>query len=164
MTWKMGYALVLMAALASQCEVHAQYGYGGYGSYGWGGWGSTPGGSMARGLGMLNMGRGMYNVQTAQANSIDLTTAMRWNNAMYRAHAAAAKRYAAKEKKERQDIDKADSEIHDRIRNHPSSRDVTDGDALNALLDELLNPANASVSLQSIKTPLRRRIDCQYPV
>ena len=46
-----------------------------YGGYGWGGWGSTPGSSMARGLGMMSMGRGMFNVDTAQARSINTNTA-----------------------------------------------------------------------------------------
>ena len=54
------FALVLAAALTAASEARAQYGYAsGYGGYGWGGWGSTPGSSMARGLGMMNMGRGM---------------------------------------------------------------------------------------------------------
>ncbi len=153
------FLFVMAAVLSAASEARAQYGYGygygGYRPYGWGGWGSTPGSSMARGLGMLSMGRGMYNLNTAQANSINLTTAERWNNAMYRAHAAAGRRYAAKEKKNREDINKAYSEIQDRLRNHPSARDVADGDALNVLLDVLLNPANADLSLQQIKTPLR---------
>ena len=56
---------MLAAVVTAAREARAQYGYGygGYGGYGWGGWGSTPGSSMARGLGMLNMGRGMYNVR-----------------------------------------------------------------------------------------------------
>jgi hypothetical protein len=161
------FALIVAAVLTAATEARAQYGYGygygGYRPYGWGGWGSTPGSSMARGLGMLNMGRGMYNVNTAQANSINLTTAERWNNAMYRAHAAAGRRYAAKEKKNREDINKADAEIQDRLRNHPSARDVTDGDALNVLLDVLLNPANADIALQQIKTPLRPDVIANIP-
>jgi hypothetical protein len=159
------FALIVATVLTAATEARAQYGYGygGYRPYGWGGWGSTPGSSLARGLGMLNMGRGMYNVNTAQANSINLTTAERWNNAMYRAHAAAGRRYAAKEKKNREDINKADSEIQDRLRNHPSARDVTDGDALNVLLDVLLNPANADIALQQIKTPLRPDVIANIP-
>ena len=46
-------------------------------------------------------------------------------------------------------------EIQDRLRNHPEQADITDGDALNVLLDVLLNPATADQSLQLIKTPLR---------
>ena len=71
---------MLAAVLTAASEARAQYGYGG----GWGGWGaSTPGSSMARGLGMLGMGAGMYNRSTAQARSINVNTAMRWNQAMF---------------------------------------------------------------------------------
>ncbi len=56
MLGKFRFALVLAALLAAASEARAQYGYGG----GWGGWGdSTPGSSMARGLGMMGMGAGM---------------------------------------------------------------------------------------------------------
>ena len=57
----------------------AQYGYpSGYGGYGWGGWGgNTVQGSIARRLGMFNMGRGVYNLDTAQARAINTDTRMR---------------------------------------------------------------------------------------
>ena len=48
-----------------------------------------------------------------------------------------------------------DGEIEDRLRNHPNQLDITDGDALNVLLEALLNPATADRSLQTIKTPIR---------
>ena len=150
------FALLLTAGLTAASEARAQYGYArGYGGYGWGGWGSTPQSSMARGLGMMSMGRGMYNVDTAQARSINTNTAMRWNQAMFNSSRQGAKMYAAREKKIKQDTNKAYSEIQDRIRNNPSARDITDGDALNALLEVLLNPANADAALQQIRTPLR---------
>ncbi len=150
------FAFVLAAALTAASDARAQYGYAsGYGGYGWGGWGSTPGSSMARGLGMMSMGRGMFNVGTAQANSINVNTAMRWNQAMFNSSRVGARMYAAREKKIKQDTNKAYSEIQDRIRNNPSARDITDGDALNALLEVLLNPENADAALQQIKTPIR---------
>ncbi len=122
-------ALMLAAVVTAAREARAQYGYGyarGYGGYGWGGWGSTPGSSMARGLGMLNMGRGMYNVSTAQAASINTNTVMRFNQAMYNAHAAGARRHAAGLKKSHEEEVKDYSAIQDRLRNRPNERDVTD--------------------------------------
>src|SRR5271170_2883956 len=92
MTRKICLAIVTMAVLSAAGEARAQYGYRG----GYGGWGSTPGSSMARGLGMFSMGAGMYNERTAQARSINATTAMRWNNAWYASTEGAAKRYAAR--------------------------------------------------------------------
>lgn len=158
------FALILAAVLTAASEAHAQYGYArGYGGYGWGGWGSTPGSSMARGLGMMSMGRGMFNVDTAQARSINTTTAIRFNNAMFTSERSATKLYAARRHKLAQDNEKAYSDIQDRLRNHPTARDVTDGDALNTLMDVLLNPANADASLQQIKNPLRPELISNIP-
>jgi hypothetical protein len=105
----------------------------------------------------------MYNVDTAQARSINLNTSMRWNNAMYRATAASAQRHAARVKAESAKITKLRGEIEDRLRNHPNPVDITDGDALNVLLEVLLNPAAADSSLQSIKTPLRHDVIRDIP-
>ena len=164
------FAVMLVAVSTAASEARAQYanmggyGGGGFGGGGWGGWGGgTPGGSMARGLGMMYMGRGMYNEETAQARSINLDTAMRWNDAMYSAHKQASRDYAASRKKQRKNGDKAYSEIHDRLRNHPSDRDIIDGDALNALLEVLLHPANADSALRNIKTPLRHDLIANIP-
>ena len=45
----------------------------------------------------------------------------------------------------------------------PIRLDITDGDALNVLLDVLLNPATADQSLQFIKTPLRPEVIRDIP-
>ena len=160
------FAFVLAFILTAAGEARAQYGYGyarGYGGYGWGGWGSTPGSSMARGLGMLNMGRGMYNVSTAQAASINTNTVMRFNQAMFNSSRVGARMFAAREKALKEQNEKAYSEIQDRLRNHPTDRDVTDGDALNTLVDVLLNPATADAALQQIKNPLRPDVISNIP-
>jgi len=112
---------------------------------------------------MLNMGRGMYNVNTAQAKSIDVNTVMRFNQAMFNGSRVGARMYAAREKKLKEQNEKSYSEIQDRLRNHPTARDVTDGDALNTLLDVLLSPANADASLQQIKAPLRHDVISNIP-
>jgi hypothetical protein len=146
------------AVLTAASEARAQYGYArGYGGYGWGGWGgaSTPGSCAARGMGMLGMGAGMFNLDTAQARSINVNTAMRWDQGMFNGSRVGARMFAAREKKMAQDTNKAYSEIQDRIKNNPSERDIIDGDALNAQLDILLNPTNAANSIQQINTPIR---------
>ncbi len=58
---------------------------------------------------------------------------------------------------------KAYDEIQDRLRKNPNTLDITDGDALNVLLDVLLNPATADQSLQLIKTPLRAEVIANIP-
>jgi len=160
----MRLALVMTVVLMAAGEARAQYGYpGGYGRCGWGGWGSTPQGSMARGMGMFSMGRGMYNVGTAQARSINTDTVMRFNQYMYGSQQNALKKYSARLKKLAADNTKARGELYDRLRNHPNERDITDGDALDTLLDVLLNPAAADISLQQIRTPLRADVIRDIP-
>jgi hypothetical protein len=106
-------------------------------------------------MGMLGMGAGMFNLDTAQARSINVNTAMRWDQGMFNGSRVGARMFAAREKKMAQDTNKAYSEIQDRIKNNPSERDIIDGDALNAQLDILLNPTNAANSIQQINTPIR---------
>ncbi len=162
-TFVLSIALVL-----SMCSgtARAQYGYPrGYGGYGWGGWGgaSTPGGSLARGMGMFGMGRGMYNVDTAQARSINTNTVMRFNEYAFQSQMNTNRRYHKRLEAQRRQINQANDEIQDRLRNHPSGLDITDGDALNVLLETLLNPATADRALQYIKTPLRSEIIANIP-
>jgi hypothetical protein len=141
----------------------AQYGYpSGYGGYGWGGWGSTIGGSTAAGLGYFNMGRGAYNESTAVARSINNDTYLRWNQYMYQSQQHAANLYNQRLRAEHRRVDKARASIQDRLRNHPEPRDITDGDALNVVADELLNPG-AGISMGSIKTPVKAELIQQIP-
>jgi hypothetical protein len=156
--------LILCLLAAAPGNVRAQYGYpSGYGGYGWGGWGSTPGSAMARGLGYFNMGRGAYNYDTAVARSINADTVQRWNQYVYQSYQATRRQYNASLRAYRARIEKARGEIHDRIRNHPETLDITDGDALNVLLDELLNPALAGSSLRMIGTPVRPDLIQEIP-
>jgi hypothetical protein len=156
-------AIVVAMALIVPASARAQFGYpAGYGGYGWGGWGSTIGGSNAAGLGNFNMGRGAYNEQTAVARSINTDTYLRWNQYMYLSQQHAANLYNERLRAEHRRVDKARASIQDQLRNHPETRDITDGDALNVLADELLNP-NAGVSLGSIRTPLKPELIQQIP-
>jgi hypothetical protein len=142
----------------------AQWGYpAGYGSYGWGGWGSTPQSALARGLGYFNLGRGAYNEETAVARSINTDTVTRWNQYMYLSHVAAANRYHARLQAEKYHINRLRAEIHDQLRNHPSNRDITDGDALDVLLDELLDTSVGGSSLGQIRTPIKPEIIQEIP-
>jgi hypothetical protein len=114
-------------------------------------------------MGMFNMGRGMYNVSTAQARSINTNTLMRWNSAVWQGQMVKNRMYQATVRAGQERATKLQQEIQDRLRNHPQTRDITDGDALNVLLDILLNPAAADRSLQYIKTPLRHELIADIP-
>jgi hypothetical protein len=155
----LGLVLVILPANAS-----AQYGYpAGYSGYGWGGWGSTVPGSIARGLGAFNMGRGAYNETTAVASSINTDTVMRWNQYAYLSQQEANSQYGAHLRAEHNRIDRMRAEIQDRLRNHPTTRDITDGDALNVLLTILQNPVNSGATLSWIKTPVKAELIQEIP-
>jgi hypothetical protein len=156
-------SVVVLLAM-SPGAARAQYGYpGGYGGYGWGGWGSTLQGSIARGLGYFNMGRGAYNYDTSVARSINADTAIRWNEYMYQSHLEQTRRYHARLQADLNRINTAQAGIYDRLRNHPETRDVTNGDALNVLLDILLNPATLGSSVRMIRTPLKPEVIRDIP-
>ena len=84
-----GHRLLILGALAFLAlpagEARSQYyPYGrGWGGGGFGGWGSTVGGDVARGMGAFAAGAGTYNIETAQANSIDANTLASINQYMY---------------------------------------------------------------------------------
>jgi len=156
-------SVVVLLAM-SPGAARAQYGYpGGYGGYGWGGWGSTLQGSIARGLGYFNMGRGAYNYDTSVARSINADTAIRWNEYMYQSHLEQTRRYHARLQADLNRINTAQAGIYDRLRNHPETRDITNGDALNVLLDILLNPATLGSSARMIRTPLKPEVIRDIP-
>lgn len=154
-------ALGLAVALtfpAGQCCAQWGYGmYGGYGGYGWGGWGgagSTVEGSVAQGLGMFAMGAGVYNEKTAVANSINTDTVMRWNQYVYEAQKEATRQYYGRRDAEIARNKDAFNSQMDRILNNPSVRDIQQGDALNAILDQVSDPRIPASALRDINAPI----------
>jgi hypothetical protein len=116
--------------------------------------GSTPEGDYLRGVGFAAMGMGQYNEKTAAAESINLDTAIRWNEYV----AAVAKQQSLEYAKRRERIAAENKEnynkILERIKNAPSARDVMDGDALTAELDRLTAPEISESSFRSSQVPL----------
>jgi hypothetical protein len=116
--------------------------------------GSTVEGDYLRGVGIAAVGMGIYNEKTAIANSINTDTYIRWNEYLYNAaknenrenaeHRAALRARHAEEYKK----------LHDRIREHPEDLDVEKGDALNAVLLQLLDPRISESSIRYAKVPL----------
>lgn len=140
--------LALLAAAHGGAPARAQYYYPpGYSAWGWNGWGggagggaSTAQGSVARGLGAFAAGAGVYNEKSAVAASINSDTAMRWNQYLWQSQQEANQRYHDKLAREQKGRSQARQEVYDRLRNHPEPGDITRGDALNVVLDELSNP------------------------
>jgi hypothetical protein len=151
--------LVLLLSVTGG-TARAQYGWG-WG--GWGGWGETPQGSIARGLGALYAGEGIYNEQTAVANSINEDTWQRWNQYLYLSNEEATRKYLAKKNFDIQNNKNAYNSIVKRLRDNPTAKDVDDGDALNAALDQLSDPRIQSSSLKMASNQIPARIIAEIP-
>jgi hypothetical protein len=161
--FRVALGVVIVLALADG-EARAQY-YGGYGPWGWGGWagGSTVQGDIARGLGYFNIGAGIYNEETARANAINADTIMRWNEYMFLAQQEANRReYLRRQRLMRRDAAAGEAMLK-RVREHPDVHDITNGDALNAILDQLSDPRIQSSSLRLLKTPISREAIREIP-
>lgn|GEM_PF-6814329 len=149
---------VALAASGAPRDAWAQWGYG------WGGWGgSTAQGDIARGLGAFNVGVGQANLADAQARSINTDTVIRWNQAVWESqHALNVSNYLRR-KQRQATVDQARSEIYDRLRNHPETHDIQDGDALNVLLDILQHPNVFRTAYRQTRTPLSREVIQDIP-
>jgi hypothetical protein len=133
-------AITVALALAGG-SAEAQYYGGGYwgGGYG-GGVGSTVQGSELAGAAMYAQGMGRYNVNTAQARSINAQTAMQWNQYMYESEKEGNRVYYELHQKQLAKEKGDYIAVKDRLRNNPNSVDIADGNALNIALEDLKNP------------------------
>jgi len=152
--FRRAFGMVIVLALMAG-EARAQY-YGGYGRYGWGGWGGggTVQGNVARGLGYYDMGAGVYNLDTAEANAINANTVEQWNQYMFSAQQQANQREWIRRHRDIARSNDAIDQLQKRLREEPNDRDIKDGDALNAALDQLSDPRIHSTALRLIKTPI----------
>lgn len=154
------FAICITSALWAT-SARAQYGYG---MGGWGGWGaSTVQGDIARGMGVFAAGAGMYNLDTAQATSINTDTWMRWNQYIFQSQQEATKRYYESKYKDIQRNKEAYNRIISRIQDTPTSKDVESGDALNAAMDQLSDPRIHSSALRSATSPIEAEMIRNIP-
>ena len=113
---------------------------------------------------MFNMGRGMFNMETSQARSINVDTRMRWNAAVWQGQMVKNRLYQARVKAGQERAIKLSKEIQDRLRNHPETRDITDGDALNVLLDSPAQPGGGRSLAPVHQDPSSTRGHRQHPI
>jgi len=95
------------------------------------------------------MGAGIYNEQTAVANSINADTLIRLNNYWYNSYLESMRMYHETKEYNIQKNKVTYEKIMDRLNNHPTARDVENGDALNAVLTELSDPRVSSSALKA---------------
>jgi hypothetical protein len=137
---------VIAFVLATGAAARAQYNFVGPGS--------TIQGDYLRGVGVAAYGMGVYNLDTAQANAINVNTEIRWNEyvTFYFARENQAKaEYRAAQRERKEGNFKA---ILNRIHEAPQERDLQNGDALNALLEQLNDPKIHESSFRSARVPL----------
>jgi hypothetical protein len=151
-----GALLALSLTLGAGASARAQAYPPGYGAYGWPGWGAghTVAGSTAAGMGAFAAGAGQYNLNTAAARQVNVQTAEQYNDYMYertKEHAADYYRRLAQESaRNKQDY----NQIHDRILNDPDTRDLQNGDTLNAIYMEITAPKQYARTLQAADMPI----------
>jgi hypothetical protein len=142
-------ALAFLALAGGRAS--AQFGrYGGFGL----GPGSTVQGDIARGMGVMAYGMGSFNLSTAMANSINTDTAIKWNQYVYLSleedNRKKAIHRAARIARNKENYEL----ILARIRESPNLADLRTGDALNAVLEQLLDPKLDPSSLRRSNVPL----------
>jgi hypothetical protein len=102
--------------------------------------GSTPEGDYLRGLGIAGWGLGLYNLNTAQAESINLDTYIRWNEYVAAVVKEQTREYVARKLSDATKLKEFYKQNRQKILESPEARDVLDGDALNDVLRQLLDP------------------------
>jgi hypothetical protein len=105
----------------------------------------------------------MYNQQTAVARSINEDTWQRWNQYLYLSNEEATRKYLTKKNFDIQKNKDSYNSIIKRLQDAPTARDLDDGDALNAALDQLSDPRIQSSSLRVATEQVPANIVAQIP-
>ncbi len=137
-------SLTLLALTASSAR--AQFNFVGAGS--------TAQGDYLRGVGIASLGMGIYNRETAVANSINADTAMRVNQYIYECLMNENKMNAEHRQMIAQRAKDLMGKIRERIDQHPEARDVRVGDSLNAILKAINNPKIQESTSRSVGVQL----------
>lgn len=152
--------LVLLLLLTSR-DACAQWGYGGWG---WGGWGaSTPVGDARRGAGMYAMGAGMYNLDTAQARSINADTVMKFNDYVARSALESMYMYNSRKAANIEHNKEMYNSRQRMLRENPDRVDVENGNALNAAVDDLNNPKIGPSAIRAATAPVPASLIAEVP-
>jgi hypothetical protein len=137
----LGLALGLNLAASS---ASAQWFYpGGYGGYGMSRWGADPAAGYMAGLGSFARGQGVYELEQAKADAINVETMVKWNKAL-------RARQAALREEKRKAAAQRDAEREARV----EQMELRDGTTLNNLLLEIFDSDPAAVKSAQAKSPI----------
>ena len=142
-------------------DARAQWGYGGWGYGGWGA--ATPESAALQGAGHYAMGAGMYNLNTAQARSINAQTAMQWNDYVAQVTHESAQIHASRVHSEFVKNQRLYDAYQQRMRDNPGKVEIEDGSALNVALDDLSNPKLGSSALRAARAPVSASLIAEVP-
>src|SRR5579872_4035425 len=103
----------------------------------------TPESAALRGMGAFLRGAGSYNLNTAKAESINTDTVIRWKQDLRKIaaeHRAEKERQQAGKKQHAEEVKRRVALHEYELRVNPTANDVQNGQALNALLYDLMDP------------------------
>jgi hypothetical protein len=100
------------------------------------------------------MGAGMYNLDTAQARSINADTAMRFNEYTAAVSDESARVYAARNNQQYARNRSAYETRRQQLRTTPEKRDIESGEALNLAVEDLSDPKLGSAAMRASKAPV----------
>jgi len=109
-------------------------------------------------MGAFAAAAGQYNVETAQARSINAQTAMQWNDYMYAVNQQNARNEMIRLQKRQKRVNETADATYKRIHDNPSAAEIHSGDALNVILAELLNPRSLERVLKTATTPVDSKV------
>ncbi|MGO9922362.1 MAG: hypothetical protein ACLQIB_47650 [Isosphaeraceae bacterium] len=131
-----------LSLLASSASAQWMYPRG-YGGYGMSRWGADPAAGYMAGLGSYARGQGVYQLEKAKADSINVDTMIKWNKALR------ARQLALREEKRKEAI-KREAEREVRV----EQMELRDGTTLNNLLLQILDADPAAAKTGRAKTPI----------
>jgi hypothetical protein len=102
--------------------------------------GSTPQGDYLRGVGIAAWGMGQYNLNTAQAESINVDTVIKWNEYVAAVAKETNREYVAKKLSDAASVKEFYKQHRQQILDSPEAHDVLNASALNAVLERIQDP------------------------
>jgi hypothetical protein len=118
--------------------------------------GSTLAGDYLRGAGIAAWGAGQYNLSTAQAESINLDTAIRFNEYVAAVVKEQNREYQARKYEDSSKLKEMYKQNRERLLQNPEAHDVLDAAALNRLLEQIQNAkvGESAMRASQLQVPL----------
>ncbi len=155
---------LLLIASATGREARAQWGWE-FGGWGWGGWGgvASPESAELHGAGFYLMGAGQYNLNTAEADSINAQTAMKWNDYVAQITHESGRIHAARRDERLARTRALYDTRQQQLRENPGRREIENGDALNVAVEDLSDPRLGRSALRAARIPVPASLVATIP-